>query len=360
MLSILNRIELLYPRCRELWYICTTMEKIFLPELQALLSSPKKCVIFPHKNPDGDALGSTLALSQFLIKKGHQSLVISPNEFPDFLKWMPSQEHILCFDQQETHCKEIIAEAEVIFTLDFNALGRISPIDDHLRKHPAPKVMIDHHQEPEDYATLRYSDTTIGSTCEMVYNVLHQWDAECIDSAIATCLYTGIMTDSGSFRFPSTTAKTHRIVADLFDRGVHHSFIHQNVHDSSSYDRLQLLGCCLNHLTPIENLPAIYTYLSQENLDEFNFQKGDTEGFVNYGLSIDGIQLSVILIEYKAEGIIKMSFRSKGSFDVNAFAREHFSGGGHKNAAGGKSTLTIEETLEKLKSAVVNSKSSFE
>lgn len=328
------------------------MKNEFVTSLKHLLKTPKQCVIFPHKNPDGDALGSTLALYHFLRAKGHDVVIISPNEYPKFLQWMPGQENILLFNKEQSRCLDLIQKAEVIFTLDFNALSRISPINDFLVDHKATFVMIDHHQSPENYTPLTYSDASIGSTCEMVYSVLHTWDASIIDTAIAECLYTGIMTDSGSFRFPSTSSTTHRIVADLIDRGVAHAKIHQNIFDSARFERLQLLGRTLQHLKTVNPLPAVYTYLRQNDLDAFDYQKGDTEGFVNYGLSLEGIQLAVILIENTQEQIIKMSFRSKGSFDVNQFARKYFNGGGHKNAAGGKSDESMENTMVKLEKAI--------
>ena len=334
--------------CLRVLVYLIAMQKEFVQQLQQLLSKPKKCVIFPHKNPDGDALGSTLALFHFLSKKGHKCTLISPNEYPKFLQWLPGQENILCFNKDESICRDHIKTADVFFTLDFNALGRIAPIDQWIQKTSTPTVMIDHHQEPESYATLQYSDPSIGSTCEMVYNVLSAYDSKLIDTEIAECLYTGIMTDTGSFRFSSTTATTHTVVADLLARGVNHVKIHQAIYDSSRFERLQLLGITLNKLTRVNDLQAVYTTLSQEELDRCNFQKGDTEGFVNYGLSLDGIKLSVIMIENKQEQIIKMSFRSKGDFDVNTFARKHFNGGGHFNAAGGASKLSLEQTQNKL------------
>lgn len=324
------------------------MQKEFILELQQLLSTPQKCVIFPHKNPDGDALGSTLALSHFLTKKNHHCQIISPNEYPKFLHWLPGQEQIICYNQEEALCKKYIEEADVFFTLDFNALSRIAPIDESIDLQQSVIVMIDHHQSPEDYAQLQYSDPSIGSTCEMIYNVLTALDADAIDATIAECIYTGIMTDTGSFRFSSTSAATHMAVSDLLSRGADHVKIHQSIYDSYRFDRLQLLGTALSNLTQVDQLNAVYTSLSQKELNAFNFQKGDTEGFVNYGLSLSGVKLSVILIENSQEQIIKMSFRSKGDFDVNSFARTHFNGGGHLNAAGGVSTLSLDETREKL------------
>ena len=328
----------------------------FTQQLSTLLAKKQRCVILPHKNPDGDALGSTLALYHFLNKKGHDCSLISPNEYPSFLAWLPGEENIICFSKEEEKSIALIKAANVIFTLDFNALGRIAPMDEHIKTSTATKVMIDHHEAPQDYAALMYSNPVLGSTCEMVFNVLHTWEESLLDQSIATCLYTGIMTDSGSFRFPSTTATTHKIVARLLELGVNHAQVHQKIYDSYRFERLQLLGITLNNLKRIDNLNAVYTTLSQEELDRCDFKKGDTEGFVNYGLSLNGIKLAVILIENKQEGIIKMSFRSKGDFDVNQFAREHFNGGGHINAAGGASHVSLEKTKIKLEQAIrVNS-----
>lgn len=329
------------------------MYKEFTTQLKSLLATPQNCVIFPHKNPDGDALGSTLALQHFLEKKGHDCVIISPNEYPKFLAWLPGQERIRCFNKEEESCLALIKQADVFFTLDFNALGRIAPLDKAIENTTRPIVMIDHHEAPQDYAHIRYSDPSIGSTCEMVFNVLSTWDKGALDKTIGSCIYTGMMTDSGSFRFSSTTATTHSIVAQLLELGVEHSLIHQNIYDSYRFERLQLLGITLKNLVRIDSLPAVYTSLSQEELNSCDFQKGDSEGFVNYGLSLEGVKLAVIMIENKQEGIIKMSFRSKGNFDVNQFARTYFNGGGHINAAGGMSTTSLDATRHALEKAIL-------
>jgi len=329
------------------------MYKEFTQQLKALLSTPQNCVIFPHKNPDGDALGSTLALWHFFQKKGHKCHIISPNEYPKFLEWLPGQEEIYCFNKDRETCEKLIGEATVFFTLDFNALARIAPIDKIVEKTSTPIVMIDHHEAPQSYARLKYSNPSIGSTCEMVFNILYTWDNSLLDKDIASCIYTGMMTDSGSFRFSSTTATTHKIVAQLLELGVEHTIIHQNIYDSYRFERLQLLGITLKNLTRVGQLNAVYTFLSQKELNSCDFQKGDTEGFVNYGLSLDGIKISVILIENKQEEMIKMSFRSRGDFDVNSFARKYFNGGGHFNAAGGMSTDSLMDTRLKLEKAIL-------
>jgi bifunctional oligoribonuclease and PAP phosphatase NrnA len=323
--------------------------------IQLLLSTPKKIAIIPHRGPDGDAMGSTLALYHFLIKNNHYPTVISPNDFPDFLAWIPGSETVKIYEKDKENCTKILEESEVIFTLDFNALHRVGEMEQALEKLTVPFIMIDHHQKPDDYAIYTYSDVNFGSTCEMIYNFITFLDKkQDLDKTIATCIYTGILTDSGSFRFPKTTGTTHRIVADLIDLGVENSLIPALLFDNSSYSRLQLLGCALQNLKVIKEHKTSYTTLTQEELNIFDYIKGDTEGIVNYGLSIKGIVFTAIFIENKDEGIIKISFRSQGDFDVNQFARDHFQGGGHSNAAGGKSDVSMEETIIKFENLVQN------
>lgn len=318
--------------------------------VRQLLASPKKIAIIPHRNPDGDAMGSTLGLYHFLKQKNHEVTVISPNEFPDFLAWLPESERVLIFEKDAHNCIDILKEADIVFTLDFNALHRVGDFMQATLQHlHTTFIMIDHHQAPDAYANYMFSDTNYGSTCEMVYHFIHQLGEEkLIDKNVATCIYTGIVTDSGSFRFPLTTTVTHRVVADLIDKGVENTSIHVSLFDTSSYNRLQLLGRALQNMKLLPEYKTSYITLTQEELDQFGYVKGDTEGIVNYGLSLKGFDFTALFIENKEEGIIKISFRSKGSFDVNQFARNHFSGGGHINAAGGKSSLSLEETIKQF------------
>ena len=325
------------------------MKNSEIQDLKLLLATPKKIVIIPHRNPDGDAMGSTLGLYHFLIKLNHQSVVISPNEFPEFLSWIPGASNVLIFEKDKEKTTKILQEAELIFTLDFNALHRVGEMENVLKTLEAPFVMIDHHQKPDDYSQVTYSDTSIGSTCEMVYNVIGFLDQKnTLDLTIATCLYTGILTDSGSFRYPKTTGQTHRIVAEFIDLGVENTQIPNLLFDNNSYNRLQLLGKALQNMKVLPEYNTSYITLTQAELDAFEHLKGDTEGIVNYGLTIKNIHFTAIFIENKEENIIKISFRSQGSFDVNEFARAHFSGGGHFNAAGGKSELSLKATIEKF------------
>jgi phosphoesterase RecJ-like protein len=321
--------------------------------IKKLLETPKKIAIIPHRSPDGDAMGSTLALYHFLLKDNHLPTVIAPNDFPNFLAWLPGSETVLIYENDRANTTKIINEAEIVFTLDFNALHRTGEMEQVLNKLSVPFIMIDHHQKPDDYATFTYSDTAFGSTCEMVYNFISfLGEKEFIDKNIATCLYTGILTDSGSFRFPKTTGTTHRIVAELIDLGVENSEIPNLLFDNTSYNRLQLLGRALQNMKVMPEFKTSYITLSQKDLDEFQYEKGDTEGIVNYGLTIKGIIFAAIFIEHRDENIIKISFRSQGSFDVNQFARDHFGGGGHINAAGGKSNLSMEETIKKFETLI--------
>ncbi|MGB6152399.1 MAG: bifunctional oligoribonuclease/PAP phosphatase NrnA [Pricia sp.] len=323
--------------------------------VKELLSVPQKIVIVPHKNPDGDAIGSTLALWHYLQNRGQDATVVVPNDYPKFLKWMAGNDEILNFEKQNSQAKSAIEAATLIFTLDFNHLGRIGQMEDPLRKLTVPFIMIDHHQEPAEYAEIMYSDVTMSSTCEMVYHFIdYLGDAEAITPEMANCIYTGIMTDTGSFKFSSTTAKTHRVAAQLIEKGAESTKIHHRVFDTNTPGRLHLLGVALKNMVILNDYGTAYMTLSQEELDTHEYQKGDTEGFVNYGLTLEGITFAVIFIENKEEGIIKISFRSVGDFSVNEFARKHFEGGGHNNAAGGKSDRSLSETATYFESLLAD------
>lgn len=314
--------------------------------LNQLLQTPQQVVIIPHRNPDGDAMGSTLGLMHFLKKLEHSVHVMSPNEFPGNLAFLPGSEEVVVYEKNKSTATALLQKATLIFTLDFNALHRTGEMEEVLSTLQAPFVMIDHHEAPGSYATITFSDTSYGSTCEMVYDTITTLGkADLIDTTIATCLYTGITTDSGSFRFPKTTPKTHRVVAHLIEKGVRNFEVHNELFDNNSYSSLQLLGRALQNMKLLPDRKTAYITLTQEELDRFHYQKGDTEGFVNYGLSIKGIIFAAIFIENKDENLIKISLRSQGTFDVNLLAREHFNGGGHRNAAGGRSFMNMEDTI---------------
>lgn len=317
--------------------------------IENLLASPQKIVIVGHKNPDGDAVGSCLGLSFFLNSLGHKTTVVMPNDFPDFLKWLPGVEDIVIFEKDTKNTIKKIEAAKVVFTLDFNSLDRIGDLQPILENCSAKFVMIDHHQQPANYAIATYSDVAMSSTSEMVYHFMEALGkTENLSKEIAINLYTGIMTDTGSFRYSSTSPTTLRVAAKLMETGAETAIIHQNIYDTNSPDRMKLLGVALKNLHILPELKTAYITLTQKELDKCNFKKGDTEGFVNYALSVSGVVFAVIFIENKQEDIVKISLRSKGDFSVNDFARNHYSGGGHINAAGGKSSQNLNKTINEF------------
>ncbi len=329
------------------------MKEQDIRQIKELLAQPMKIAVIPHRSPDGDAMGSTIGLSLFLKKLGHEVTVITPNEFPSFLAWLPESDQVVVYEKDRERATAILTSADLLFALDFNALHRTGEMENVLSRVESPFIMIDHHQKPDGFAKYTYSNTAFGSTCEMIFNFIGFLGyQELIDKEIATCIYTGIVTDSGSFRFPSTTAATHRITAQLIEKGVDNGAVHIALFDNNSYQSLQLLGRALENLKIIPEKRTSYITLSQQELDYYNYVKGDTEGIVNYGLSIKDVIFTAIFIEHQEENIVKISFRSKGNFDVNQFARQHFNGGGHINAAGGKSTLSLEDTVKKFEQIV--------
>lgn len=333
------------------------MNEVEIQGLKTLLKTPQKIVIIPHKNPDGDAVGSTLALWHYLKQQQHDAVIVAPNDYPDFLKWMPGESDIVKFDYEKDRAKTVLENANVIFTLDFNDLSRIGDMETSVAACKATFVMIDHHQQPSDYAKFTYSDTNMSSTCEMVYNFISfLGDEDMITPEMAACMYTGIMTDTGSFRFKATTSTTHRIIANLIDKGAKNAAIHNAIYDTNSLSRLQLLGCALKNLVVLDEFNTVYITISKEELVRYDFKKGDTEGFVNYGLSLKGIKFAAIFIENMQEPYVKMSLRSKGDFSVNEFARTHFNGGGHTNAAGGRSDDTMQATVDRFTEILIEYK----
>lgn len=317
-------------------------------ELKELLSKPKKIVITTHKSPDGDAMGSSLGLYNYLIKKKHLVKVITPNAHPDFLNWLAGNDNVIVGTEQPEYSEKSFKEADIIFCLDFNHLGRIDQLGAYVNNSAGIKIMIDHHLQPDSFPKYIYSDTSASSTCEMVFCLIEKLgDKAIIDDTIGYCLYTGIVTDTGSFRFAAATSKTLRIAADLMDAGVKNNVVHENIYDCNTPERMKLVGYATSEkFVTLEEYNTVYTCLTQAELDHFKYRSGDTEGIVNMGLSLQGVKLSAFFTE--RDGIIKISFRSKGDFDVNTFAREHFEGGGHRNAAGGMSNLTMDETVEKF------------
>ena len=317
-----------------------------MQELKNLLSAKQNVVITTHVNPDGDAIGSSVALLNFLIKMGHDVSVIVPNDYPDFLKWMKNDELIINYSNSKNESQEKIKNASLIFCLDFNNLNRINQLGDYISESKAKKVLIDHHLDPSDFYDFKIHDVKASATAELVYNFLIELDSNAVDKDISEALYTGILTDTGSFKF-SMSPKVHKIVSDLMIRGVDIGFINNKIYDSNSLDKLKLIGYALSEkLEVISNGNAAYIVLSRKDLKDHNFKKGDTEGLVNYALSISNVNMAVLIIETKER--IKFSFRSIGQFSVNEFAKKYFNGGGHKNAAGGSLEDKLSVALEKF------------
>tara|TARA_B100001758_G_scaffold25239_1_gene17608 strand:- start:1281 stop:2273 length:993 start_codon:yes stop_codon:yes gene_type:complete len=317
-----------------------------MQELKNLLSAKQNVVITTHVNPDGDAIGSSVALLNFFIKMGHDVSVIVPNDYPDFLKWMKNDELIINYSNSKNESQEKIKNASLIFCLDFNNLNRINELGDYISDSKAKKVLIDHHLDPSDFYDFKIHDVKASATAELVYNFLIEIDSNAVDKDISEALYTGILTDTGSFKF-SMSPKVHKIVSDLMIRGVDIGFINNKIYDSNSLDKLKLIGYALSEkLEVISNGNAAYIVLSRKDLKDHNFKKGDTEGLVNYALSISNVNMAVLIIETKER--IKFSFRSIGQFSVNEFAKKYFNGGGHKNAAGGSLEDKLSVALEKF------------
>ena len=306
--------------------------------------------IVTHKNPDGDAIGSSLGLANLLKKQGINTKVIIPNAFPIFLNWMEGVNDILDWEKSTIKSNDLLSSSDVIFCLDFNASHRIGGVEKAVLNSSATKVMIDHHLEPEGFCDYILSNTSASSTAELVHQFICELGFQNdIDQSIGEPLYCGIMTDTGSFKFPSTTGNTHDVVSDLIKRGTDNSKVHQLVYDSSSIARLKLIGHCLNEMEILSDIVTIFT-LSQATHESLHLKKGDNEGIVNYGLSIKSVQVSAFFRE--DTDIIKISFRSKGDIDVNLFARTYFNGGGHKNAAGGVSEENLENTVKYFKDSI--------
>ncbi|WP_172281059.1 DHH family phosphoesterase [Chryseobacterium sp. LAM-KRS1] len=329
---------------------------MFIPtellEIKNLLTPENKIVILTHYNPDGDAIGSSLGLKHYLHAKGIMAEVVVPNDFPKFLKWMPEARKNIVAEYKRKVAFDLINDADVIFCLDFNSPSRIGILGDWLVKATAKKILIDHHQQPEEFDYV-YSDTIIPATSQMIYHFIEAMeDEDLVNKDIAECLYTGIMTDTGGFRFRSTSATTHRIIANLIEKGADPSVITSNTWDTNTVSRLHLLALILGRIEVVNEGTVAVLYLTRKELQEYGFQKGDTEGFVNYGLSIIGVKMSAFFMEDLYEDFIKISFRSKDDVDVNKFSRKYFNGGGHINAAGGKSNDSLPDTLEIFKNRV--------
>lgn len=331
---------------------------ISVSELKDLLATPQKIVITTHHKPDGDAMGSSLGLYAYLIQKGHHVSLITPTDYPEFLHWMPNNSEAIIYTENVAKSIALVEEAALIFCLDFNTLSRINDLGEHIRTSSAIKLMIDHHLEPEDFDDFRHWDINACAAAQLVYdfivNVMKE--ANLINKDVATCLYTGIMTDSGSFRFPSATSTVYRIAADLIDLGAEHWRIHQLVYDNASENRLRFLGYCLsNKLEILRDFNTALITVSKEELEKYHISTGDTEGIVNYALSINGIKLAAFIIERTDR--VKLSLRSTGDFPANEICKKYFQGGGHRNAAGGASDKNLIDTIADFKAILPEYKS---
>ncbi|WP_194775180.1 DHH family phosphoesterase [Pararhodonellum marinum] len=329
-----------------------------LESFKRQITPPKKIVITTHPKPDADALGSSLGMANYLIKKGNDVTVITPTDYPSFLNWMKGHEDVINFEDKNLKPLALkkISEAEIIICLDFSNLSRINELGEIIGKSKAYKVVIDHHQDPEDFADFMYWSTKAAATCELIYDLIVKiGDQELIDKDIAECLYAGIMTDTGGFKHPNTTKNVHLVTAELIELGADNCKIARLIYDTNSVNRLKFIGFALSRrLVILQELKTAYFSINKKDLRKYASQTGDTEGLVNYALSLDGIKIAALFTE--REDGIKISFRSTEDVVINKFAAEYFNGGGHKNAAGGKSDLPLPETLEKFETLIKENK----
>lgn len=314
-----------------------------------LLAEPQTVLITTHQNPDADAMGSSLALAGYLRKKGHRVTVVTPTEYPQSLHWMAGNDSVIAFDEkQRIAVSQLIDSASAIFCLDFSAIDRIKELAPMVRQARATKVLIDHHLEPESFADLALWSPEAAATAELIFQLISELgDRDLIDVPIAECIYAGLMTDTGSFRHSNTTGNVHRIAGTLIDIGIDVSTIHRRIFDNVSLDKFRLLGYVLNEkLKVLPEYRFAYITLTEDELKTYRSKTGDTEGMVNYALAVQGVVMAAILIDRGEE--IRISFRSVGDFSVRDLASAHFNGGGHRNAAGGRSKLTLAETEQQV------------
>ncbi|MBE0648129.1 MAG: DHH family phosphoesterase [Bacteroidales bacterium] len=325
------------------------MEDTDFSKIQELLASPQTILLTTHTNPDGDAIGSSLAFYRYLMLKGHSVSMMVPDPFPSFLAWLTDTGKIAVFSQQKEQVLQAISAATVIFSLDYNDLNRLNDAAGPVMASSAIKVVLDHHLYPAEQYDFKFSVTKTSSTAELVFDFIHAMgDEELIDKAIAESLYTGIVTDTGSFSYSCNYVKTYEVIAALFRRGIDGEHIHRLIYDTYSEHRLRLLGYSLSDkLVVLPEYHTAYIWLTSEDLDRFHYRIGDTEGVVNYALSIEGINMAALFSE--RDNSIRISFRSKGNFSVERIAKDHFDGGGHANASGATSYLSMEETVNRFR-----------
>jgi len=321
-----------------------------LAELQALLAQPRQVFITTHHKPDADALGSSLAWAGYLKQHGHHVTVVTPSDYPAFLNWMGGNDEVVIYDkrQNDHQVRDLVQRAEVIFCLDFSCLARINEIGEYVRNAPGTKVLIDHHQQPEAFADISFSNPGAAATAELIFEIIRDLgDQTQVTKAMGEALYAGIMTDTGSFRHPSTSRNVHLIIAELLSAGIDLSAVHRRIYDSHSEIRLRFLGFVLKEkLVVNREFNTAYIAITRDELRAYDSKTGDTEGLVNYALSIEGIVFAAIFIDRGSA--VKISFRSVGDFSVSDFSRQHFEGGGHHNAAGGISYQPLGPTVERF------------
>jgi len=324
--------------------------------LQQINSEKKRIVLTSHKNPDGDAIGSSLAMMHYLAQKGHEVVVVIPNEIPSFISWLSGNESIIVYDNNKVKADVKILEAELLFALDYNAFHRTGTMQTILEESKAIKILIDHHLNPAVEFDFIYSITEASSTSELVYGLIAENnDLHFLNKTIAENIYVGIVTDTGSFSYSCNKPETYEITKNLMLTGIDAELIHRKVYDTFSEERLRLLGYSLTEgLTVLKEYRTAYIVLSKDVLERFKYQAGDTEGIVNYALSIDIVNFAVLFTE--RDGLIRISFRSKKGFQVNEFAKQHFDGGGHANAAGGNSYVSMNETINNFNTCLENYK----
>jgi phosphoesterase RecJ-like protein len=339
------------PQLQSLIFATAFMKPI--EEIFPLLDQPRNIVITTHQKPDADAMGASLAMKNFLVQLGHTVTVISPTNWASWVDWMPGAREVIDYELQKEKAHAMLDKAEWLFCLDFNDFDRTKSMQEKLKQMQCTKILIDHHQQPDE-ASFDYgiSDVKKSSTCEMVYDfIIASGHSDKINEEVSECIYAGVIGDTGSFRFPSTHAGVHSLVADLKSRGLNHEQVHQELFDNFLENRLRFIGHVLLH-----RMEVFYEYntvliaIPKSDLLKFNIKTGDTEGLVNYPQTIQGIKLVAIVIDRDEER--KWSFRSKGNFDCNTFARKYFNGGGHFNASGGRSLDSLEMTVKKFKEAL--------
>ena len=328
-----------------------------ISEVRILLKQEKNIVLTAHTNPDGDAIGASLAMYHYLTKLGNRVNMIVPNSFPEYYSWLPDSGEILIYEKQSKLCQSLLKEADIIFSLDYNAIGRLGAVADIFRTTTAKRILIDHHIDPEkesfDYC---HSTVDVSSTGELVYEFITKiGDEKLIDKKTAEAIYTSIVTDTGSFSFSCNRPETYIITSKLITLGVDAQKIHKLIYDTFTENRLRLLGYAIsNRMIVLEELHTAIIYLTKSDLKEYNYQIGDTEGVVNFPLSMAKINMAILITE--KDNQLRMSLRSKGDFSVNELAKAHFNGGGHRNAAGGKSTEKVDELIERIKTVMVDYK----